>query len=305
MAILFWFYRDVTVCENRLRQLRRLNPGVPVFGLFGGPPDQIPIVEARLGRLVDDLWSYPEDRTAEWKWRNGDLMILSWFSDRGRTLPWDSVLLAQWDLLMLKGFGAFVPDLEKGEMLLSGLRPVREVEPWWQWLRGEARRAEYEEFISHVSARYGHVAEPMCCQFITGVIPRGFLERYGAIAEPELGFLEYKVPVYAQVFGTPLVGDTCFRPLWPEEPGAATTRSARTLLHAWPSALPSRVVLAEAVRPGGRRVFHPYHGVFPHDLRSIPELARHAAEDRRRRSELRSASTSSASRSSERRPHTA
>ena len=45
----------------------------------------------------------------------------------------------------------------------------------------------------------------MCCQFIGMVAPRSFMDRYAGIDEPELGFLEYKVPVYAQAFGTPLV----------------------------------------------------------------------------------------------------
>ncbi len=37
LGILFWFYRDVGLCRNRLRLLRRRNPGTPIYGLYGGP----------------------------------------------------------------------------------------------------------------------------------------------------------------------------------------------------------------------------------------------------------------------------
>jgi hypothetical protein len=89
-------------------------------------------------------------------------------------------------------------------MLISGVRPVREVEPWWQWMRPEPRR-EYDAFLAHVASRHGPVQDPLCCQFIGLVAPRTFMASYADIDEPELGFLEYKIPVYAQVFGIPLV----------------------------------------------------------------------------------------------------
>jgi len=164
--------------------------------------------------------------------------------------------------------------MEAGEMLLSGLRPVKEVEGWWQWTQGPFR-AEYEAFLAHVTARFGQVEDPLCCQFIGVVAPRAFLARYTEIELPELGFLEYKVPIYAQVFGTPLLPDTCFRPWWPEEPGATRARRSECLVHAWPEQLRLPVMAYEAVRPHGRRLFHPYRGVYPHDLASVGELVHH------------------------------
>jgi hypothetical protein len=156
---------------------------------------------------------------------------------------------------------------------------VREVEAWWQWMRGDARR-EYDAFLAHVAARFGAVDDPMCCQFIGLVAPRTFMARYAGIDEPELGFLEYKIPVYAQAFGVPLVADTLFRPWWPEEP--ATSRATRTqsLVHAWRTPVRLPVMLYESKRPGGRRLFHPYHGVYPHDVASVGEFVRRRRADR-------------------------
>ena len=232
LGILFWFYRDVVVCET-VRLLRHRNPGVPVYGLYGGPRHDEQRFRAELAPLLDDFWSYPDDRDEVYKWRHGDIMLSRWFTERGATLEWDSVFLAQWDLVVVSSLATCCA-IRVGDMLISGVRPVREVEAWWQWTRGEAR-AEYDAFLALVAARYGPVEDPMCCQFIGMVAPRTFLDRYGGIEEPELGFLEYKVPVYAQAFGVPLVADTCFRPWWPEEPatsGAAHRDTRPCLAHA-------------------------------------------------------------------------
>jgi len=279
LGILFWFYRDAAVCRNRLRLLRRRNPGVPVYGLYGGPAGDAPRFAAALGPLLDDFWAFPDDRDEQWKWRNGDVMLSRWFAARGVQLEWDSVVLAQWDLVVVSPLRALLPPMADGDMLISGVRPVREVEAWWQWVRGDARH-EYDAFMAHVASRFGPVTDPLCCQFIGLVAPRAFLARYAGIDQPELGFLEYKLPVYAQVFGVPLVPDTCFRPWWPEEPATSGATRAQMLVHAWRTPVRLPVMLAEATRPHGRRMFHPYHGIYPHDVASLADVVRRRREGR-------------------------
>jgi hypothetical protein len=279
LGILFWFYRDPLLCENRLRLLRRRNPKTPVYGLYGGPRDEAERYASALEGLLDDFWAFPDDADARWKWRNGDLILARWFADHGTDLDWDSVFVAQWDMVVTAPLVSFLPPLDVGDMLVSGLRPVREVEGWWQWVRGAAR-PEYDRFLHHVADHSTVVEEPMCCQFIGLVLPRQFLARYAEITEPELGFLEYKLPIYAQVFGTRLVPDTCFRPWWPEEPATANAKRTASLMHAWPTPVRLPVMAIEALRPGGRRVFHPYHGIYPHDVASLRELVVHGRSGR-------------------------
>ena len=273
-AILFWCYKDPLLCQNRLRLLRRHNPDVPCYGLFGGPRDQVAAFRTALGPLLDDFWAYPGDEEPTWKYRNGDIVLQSWFDDRGTTLLWDTVFVAQWDMVLLTSIEDLLPPMGRDDMLLSGLRPMQEVEAWWHWTRGH-HGGEYREFMEKIQAQFGAVPEPQCCQFIGVVAPRRFFERYAEVAHDELGFLEYKIPVYAQVFGIRLVADTCFRPWWAEDPAMAGAGRTDRLVHAWPTSVKLPVMLYEAARPGGRRVFHPYHGVFPHDLRSLRELAVH------------------------------
>ena len=277
LGILFWFYRDLMLCENRLRLLRRRNPGVAVYGLYGGPLEDAHRYATALAPLLDDFWAFPGSEERTWKWRNGDLVLARWYAERGERLEWDSVFVAQWDMVVTAPLASFLPELRVGDMLLSGLRPVREVEGWWQWVRG-TRRDEYEAFLAHVEACHVAVDDPLCCQFIGLVVPREFLAHYSGITRPELGFLEYKLPVYAQVFGTPLVPDTCFRPWWPEEPATARAKRTATLMHAWPTSVRLPVMVYESLRPGGRRVFHPFHGIYPHDAASLRELVRHGRD---------------------------
>lgn len=287
LAILFWFYRDAVLCQNRLRLLRRRNPQLPVYGLYGGPLADAPFFAAQLGPLLDDFWSYPDAAERDWKWRHGDLVLARWHADRGEALEWDTVFVAQWDMVVTAPLADVLPPLARGQMILSGLRPVREVESWWQWTRWENTGAEYRAFLASVEARHGPVPDPQCCQFIGLVLPRQFLAPYAGIDQPELGFLEYKVPIYAQAFGIPLLPDTCFHPYWPEDPAMAGAPRSAMLLHAWRNPVRLPVMAAEAHRPGGRRVFHPYHGIYPHDLRSVGDVLR------RRRQRRGDASTAS------------
>jgi hypothetical protein len=273
LGIVFWFYRDVVVCQNRLRLLRKRNPGLPVYGLYGGPVADAAHFATALAPLLDDFWAFPVDVDRDWKWRHGDIMLSRWFTARGVHLEWDSVVLAQWDMVAVRSMRALLPPMERGDMLISGVRPVREVESWWQWTQGAAR-GEYDAFMAHVARRYGPIDDPLCCQFVGIVAPKSFLAHYAEIDEPELGFLEYKIPVYAQVFGTPLVPDTCFRPWWPEEPSTSSASRAEMLVHAWRTPVRLPVMLAESVRPHGRRIFHPYHGIYPHDVASLGDAIR-------------------------------
>src|SRR5579872_4826729 len=257
--------------------LKQKNPGTPIFGLYGGPPTYQHQYLSALGPLLDDFWGYPLEKDPRWKWRNGDLMLSQWFTDHGSSLSWDSVFVAQWDTVVSAPVRKVLPPLVPGQMLLSGLRPVSEVQQWWQWVRW-ANRVEYESFLAHVGERYGAVPDPLCCQFIAMVLPREFLANYSVIDEPELGFLEYKVPIYAQAFGVDLVPDTCFHPWWPEEPRKGPPKRTACLMHAWRTPVKLPVMAYEAMRPGGRRVFHPYHGIYPHDLQSLRALLRRAPD---------------------------
>jgi hypothetical protein len=247
LAALFWFYKEPDVCENRLDLLRRHNGDLAVFGLFGGEAGEAPLFEARLrGRLDDFYAAPPADR--EWKWLNGDLMLLDWYERRGRDLAWDQIAVVQWDMLVLGSLKGQLPGMKPDEMFLSGLAPLDETLEWrWYWTRDPARRPDYLSFRQHVGAHFGFQRAPLRCFFIFQVFPRAFFERYAAIPAREIGMLEYKVPTYAEIFGIPFFRrdlgiDTALNPDAREIAGDFIRR--------------------ELDKPAGWRLFHPYYRIW-------------------------------------------
>ena len=86
-AIVFWYYKDLDVCVNRVEALRRCNPDVLICGLFGGDIGDYPRFDQSLRPLLDDNWCYPQPRDPRWKWKYGDKILVTWFLQHGRDLP--------------------------------------------------------------------------------------------------------------------------------------------------------------------------------------------------------------------------
>ena len=264
LAVLFWFYADFDLCRERLGLLRALNPETPIYGLYGGPLEEADEARRVLGGQLDDLYAYPEAREPQWKWLHGDRLIAAWRRDRGDQLAWDTVVLAQWDMLILAPLEQLFGGLKPGEAVFSGLRPGSEVAAWWGWLKGEdpAKREEAEAFRALLQRDYGYEGELWCCLFIVIALPRVLLDRYLEAGPPAPGFLEYKLPTLARVFGV-AAGDGGFRPWWGAEPATRDAPAQERVLNAVGEEVALSTVLSELQRPGGARVFHPYRGDFP------------------------------------------
>jgi hypothetical protein len=260
VAVLFWFYRDLPVCENRVELLRRDNPGVAIFGLYGGDVRDAPRFREALTPFLDDFWTFDEPKTSKWKWLHGDLMLAAWYEARGRDLEWDHVFVAQWDMLVLAPVADLLPDLSADDVLLSGVRPVREVEPAWVWSKG-GHEPEYRAFLDRVTERFGAV-EPMSCVFVVAALPRHLLDAYREL-EDDTGYIEYRLPTLARAVGLRLVDDERFTAWRPADASAGSPTRRQRFLNGSrrPVLLPT--ILLERARDDGARVFHPYHGLYP------------------------------------------
>ena len=266
LAVLFWFYKEPELCENRLILLRRHNPGALIYGLYGGDPARAGTFRERLQRHLDDFYVFDEARDAHWKWYHGDQMIAHWYRQRGIDLAWDSIFIAQWDMLVFGKLEGLFDNLRAGEVLLSGLRPVREVDPWWWYIReGSPEREEYFRFLDFVSQTYGFVADPLCGEFIVVCLPRAFLDPYSRVPNPELGFLEYKIPIYAQIFGLPFCIDHPHNPWWGDDPSTKDAPLLARALNSETKEVPLRSILAHLALPAGPRIFHPVFLEYPLD----------------------------------------
>ena len=54
--VLFWFYKDFGICRERLHRLRKVNEGVRVFALYGGPLSKAEIVRNAVHELVENSY---------------------------------------------------------------------------------------------------------------------------------------------------------------------------------------------------------------------------------------------------------
>ena len=277
LAVLFWCYKSPEVCLDRLQLLRRENPDAPIYLLFGGEPGEAATFRDMLGAFVDDFYVFegePPDGAEEldvgfrggrhWKYYYGDLLIAAWYRDRGRELEWDTVAVVQWDMLVYGRLQDVFRGLGPDEALFSGLRPISEVEDRWAWVAPTQTRERrmYEAFLAHVRERYGYDQDPLGYVAVVTCLPRVFLERFSEIERPELGFLEYRLPIYAQVFGVRLCDDHPFRPWW----GAVDSYSRSHTLRARPLEISATVILSNLLRKDGARVFHPYWRRAPRGL---------------------------------------
>jgi KaiC/GvpD/RAD55 family RecA-like ATPase len=266
LAILFWFHKDVPICINRLRLLRRYNPDVPVFALYGGERADIETFKAQLAPYIDDFFHFSQEKSAEWKWWNGDLMITDWYSKRGQTLPWDTIVVVQWDMLVFDSVHKIFAGLTDGQMLLSSLRPVKEVESHWPFTT--KYREEYDEFINHIQSELNYSGPALCCNFVVACLPRRFFESYVRVKNPGPGFIEYRVPTYAEMFGIPFYKSKRFDCLWVDEPGAGSVSRWKRVLTTSALYIPFLTIIYHLLRKDGSRIFHPVEIPFPINLRS-------------------------------------
>ncbi|MEM7202867.1 MAG: hypothetical protein AAF628_21595 [Planctomycetota bacterium] len=276
LAVLFWCYKELDLCEDRLRHLRSHDPDTPIYVLFGGEPEDAPPFERRLGPYVNDFWVFDEPKPylpdclpgafrggQFWKYMYGDLLIAAWHRRRGVDLEWDTVVIVQWDMLLYGRIPELFSCLKKDQILLSGLRPVAEVADEWVWVapQFEIDHTRYHRYLDHMRERYGYRGEPKCYVAIVSCLPRVFLDRFAEIERPELGFLEYRIPIYAEAFGVPFCTDHPFQAWWGTQP-----YSVWSTLRARPREIWAPTIFANVRRRDGARVFHPYWRRTPRGL---------------------------------------
>jgi hypothetical protein len=259
-AILFWYYKQPEVCLGRAKLLRRLNPDSLILGLYGGEPDGFVRFQHLLVDSLDDNWAYPGGKDAEWKWRHGDRMICEWFEARGHAFDWDTLAIMQWDMLALAPIDQLFGSLQRDELYLPGLRPLDEIESRWWWTRpGTEVHADYLAFKDWIAHHLGYRGAFQACQFVTAALPRAFLQRHAVVERPELGFLEYTLPVYAAAFGYSVRDLPHLTTHWVGD--AAPAR--RITLSASKADIPVTTLVTERLAPAGARLFHPVTRRFP------------------------------------------
>jgi hypothetical protein len=247
-AILFRFHTLPEVCRDRVILLRRHNPGVPVFGLYGGPPEQRNEFRAVLAACDHCL---PLDGMTAWQmWTGGDLAALYWFRRYGTNTAFEMLHVVEWDLLLLAGVAEVFGHVNSDAVGITAPRPVTSVEGTWDWFTDDAYRRQWTELLEWARRNFAYRGEPLCCLGPGWCFPRTFLDACTGLAVPELCHDELRVPLIAQVLGFPLA-DTRICRAW-------MSRAEHEFFNCSDIEVQPGTILRELDDPCGRRAFHPY-----------------------------------------------
>ena len=252
LAVIFWFYKNVPVCTNHLQILKKHNPDLKIFGLYGGDRERAEGFRKKLSPYLDNFYICPF-RGSRWKWFHGDLVLLDWFNKRGKKLRWDSVAIVQWDMLVFDSLQRIFQGLKKDQIFLSGLRQLSPfIEKRWTWTKKPTRirRYQYLKFVDYLKEYYGYKNRLLCCLFILEVFPRKYFKCFNQVVDKELGMLEYKVPTYTKIFGIPFYKKDIG--IWWFNNKTAMPLNARVI------EVKNNYIKKELSKKSGWRIFHPY-----------------------------------------------
>jgi hypothetical protein len=244
-AVLFRFHKELLVCRSKVSLMRELNPGVPVYGLFGGkrvPP-------AVLHRLVGLDGVYVSRGSERWNWQHGDFALTAWYRTEGSKLEFDVLHVVEWDLLLVAPLDALYASVPEGAVGLTALTPISELVDEWTWLRKAEPRREWEALLAMAREKWGYDGHPYGCLAAGPSFPRAFLEAYAAADPPALVNDELRVPLFAQILGFELA-DTRLRGSWRGE-------REHDLFHLRSHEIELATIRSELANPDGARAFHP------------------------------------------------
>lgn len=265
LAILYWYYHKPELTSNRIRYLRKHNPETAIYGLYGGDPTQAKDILQKQAALFDDLYCYPYEKSARWKWTNGDLLIVDWFKKRGRHFKWDTLVICQWDMMLAEPVSQLFRTLKPNQLLLSNFRPIKEIEDSWQWTKPEHKRERqlYEGFQRHLKVDHEYEGEVFACLFLVACLPRTFLADYSNQAHPDYGYVEYRFPTLARAMGYTVKRDKRYDAWWYSDDNTPYQPVFKRFIVATGDTIPSLVILFQFLFQTGARVFHPVHRPFP------------------------------------------
>jgi len=249
--VLFRFHENPAVCENRLRLVRKMNPDIAIFGLYGGEDGAVGSF-SRLSPYLENFFIIG-DKSAEWKWKNSDLAARLWLDAVGAKTDFDMLRMIEWDLVLFDSLDNIYRSIPENGIGLTGLTELINIEDKWDWTSVKKERIKYEALFDFARKRYGYEKTPYASLGPGCCLPRKFLADYAAAEVPELCHDELRLPLFGQVLGYQLY-DTGFYKKWFDEGEHAYFNCMDRLID-------GSTIVGELKKAAGRRVFHPYRNL--------------------------------------------
>jgi len=251
--ILFRFHKDPVVSKNRLELLKAFNPGTDILGLYGGEERDFQNITNPLSQYLSHVYCI-SGKNAEWKWKYSDLAIKLWYEGYGHRLSFDMLHIIEWDLLLFSSISQLYGHIPKNGVGFTALTPLENVQSRWYWTSQEPQRSEWSELLELVGQKFQYYQKPYASLGPGTCLPREFLEKYASIDIPQLCNDELRFPLLAQILGFRLY-DTGFYRKWFDE-------EEMKVFNCEDQEIKTSVIREELSKPSGRRIFHPYKGVF-------------------------------------------
>jgi len=251
--LLFRFYKDPVISKNRLELLKAFNPGIDILGLYTGEEGDFPNITKALSQHLAHVYCI-SGKSAEWKWKHGDLATRLWYKDYGHHLGFDMLHIVEWDLLLFSSISQLYGHIPKNGVGFTGITPLENVQGRWHWTSQEPHKSQWSELLQLVTHKFQYYQKPYACLGPGVCLPREFLEKYASTDVPELCHDELRLPLFAQILGFRLY-DTGFYRKWFD-------KEEMKVFNCEKQEIKTAVITEELGKPSGRRVFHPYTGVF-------------------------------------------
>ncbi len=251
--ILYRYHDNLDFCKDRLSFIKKYNPTTPIYGLFGGKEEDYPLFKSELSAFFNGNYCI-KGKSGIWKWKHSDLAFRLWYKEYGKSIEFDSVVVLEWDLLLLDNIDKIYSHVKQNQIALTGLIPLKKIEKEWYWTRIEEHRSSWNELLKFVKEKYNYNAKPFGALCPGVCMPKKFLEAYSDIEVPELCHDELRLPLFSQVLDFELV-DTGFYKKW-------FSKREWKYFNCNDLEISEEIIKKESLKKKGRRVFHPYRMYF-------------------------------------------
>ena len=237
------------ICKNRLILLKKFNPHVPIFGLFGGEEKKYPEFKNKLKPYLENIYCIRE-KTGFWKRLNGDLAVRLWYRDIGKTLSFDMLHVVEWDLLLFDSLDKIYSDIPQDCIGLTALTALKNVENKWALTSKEPYKSQWQTLFKFAQDKSGYRQEPFASQGPGPCLPRRFLEKYSSTEIPDFSNDELRLPLFSQIFGFKLY-DTGLQKKWFD-------KEEEKFFNCNKVDIDTSTIKKELSLSSGRRAFHPF-----------------------------------------------
>lgn len=249
--VLFRFHKEPKICLNRLELIKKYNPNVKIYGIFGGDEKQLSKFHL-LDKYIEHIHIIPQH---DWKWRFFDLALKDWFLHFAYQLDFDIVHIIEWDLLYFDSLDSIFRNIQKNENAIACLEFMSNVEHKWDWICEEPYSKEWIELKIYLSKHFNYSSNYYASLGPGLSLCYNFLKEYSKIEDLYLTNDEVKIPNFSTALG--FTNKSFFDFNWFSDNGVYMYYNCVN------KEININMIKQELLNKNGRRIFHPYRKIFP------------------------------------------